>query len=92
MYFKMLVMLKIIPDDQRKYFGADYHQWEVLPSHFEVVLLTNSKKRSFTGTSCSLAWHIGKLHLHQLVMWSLPYNLHLYRAYFAIGVIKLFKR
>ena len=47
------------------------------------------QKDSITGTSGVIAWELGRKNIHLIVMWSVPYNLNFYSAYFGFGMVRL---
>ena len=65
-------------------FQYGFHEREIFPSHREIVVATNELD-SITGSSGTIAWELGHKNIHFIVMWSIPYNLVFYDAYFAIG-------
>ena len=69
-------------------FQYGFHEREIFPSHREIVVATNELD-SITGSSGTLAWELGHKNIHFIVMWSIPYNLVFYDAYFAIGMVHL---
>jgi len=69
-------------------FQYGFHEREIFPSHREIVVATNELD-SITGSSGTIAWELGHKNIHFIVMWSIPYNLVFYDAYFAIGMVHL---
>jgi len=70
-------------------FQKGFHEREVFPSHREIVITGNHADHSFTGTSGIIGWELEDQNVHLLLMWSIPYNLGIYNAYFGVGVVKL---
>jgi len=70
-------------------FQKGFHEREVFPSHREIVITGNHADHSFTGTSGIIGWELEDQGVHLLLMWSIPYNLGIYNAYFGVGVVKL---
>ena len=68
---------------------TEYHEREVFPSHKEIVITVNNQEKRFTGSSGSLAWKLEGQRLYLIVVWSIPYNLHIYNSYFGIGVAQM---
>ena len=69
-------------------FQYGFHEREIFPSHREIVVSVNELD-SITGSSGTIAWELGHKNIHFIVMWSIPYNLVFYDAYFAIGMVHL---
>lgn len=73
---------------QYGHFQYGFHEREIFPSHREIVVSVNELD-SITGSSGTIAWELGHKNIHFIVMWSVPYNLMFYDAYFAIGMVHL---
>lgn len=69
-------------------FQGNFHEREVFPAHREIVIPVHEKD-SITGTSGTIAWELGDKNIHFIVMWSIPYNMNFYNAYFALGMVHL---
>ncbi len=69
-------------------FQFGYHEREIFAAHREVIVAVN-KLDSITGSSGVIAWELGEQNIHVIVMWSIPYNMNFYNAYFAFGMVHL---
>ena len=69
-------------------FQFGYHEREVFAAHREVVIAINEDD-SITGSSGVIAWELGDKNIHFIAMWSIPYNLNFYNAYFGFGMVHL---
>ena len=65
-----------------------FQEREIVPSNREIMVAVDELD-SKTGTSGILAWRLEDKSIYSLVMWSIPYNLVFYDAYFSIGTVNL---
>lgn len=69
-------------------FQFGYHEREVFAAHREIIVSVNDLD-SITGSSGVIAWELGDKNIHLIVMWSIPYNLGFFNAYFGFGMVHL---
>ena len=71
------------------FYFSEFSPREVFPSHRESAIAGSVDSSRFTGTSGTIAWHLGDRSTYLIVMWSVPYNLKIFNSYFAIGMVKM---
>lgn len=62
--------------------------FKVFAAHREIVVAVHELD-SITGTSGVIAWQLGHKNIHLIIMWSIPYNLGFFNAYFGFGMVHL---